>query len=133
MHAVTEQIADFDSTFHRSGMSSEAIDHWNVHLTTDFDARLDVLQSVFGEPQAAQRYRYIEFPLPSTSGLWIDGRWCDEYAFGLVVLGANEPDNVFQIGGILLNRNLALVRWLLTTNFTDRLYRLDGTNLSIHT
>jgi hypothetical protein len=50
-----------------------------------------------------------------------------------VVLGANEPDNVFQIAGILLNRNLGLVRWLLTTNFTDRLYRLDGTNLSIHT
>jgi hypothetical protein len=50
-----------------------------------------------------------------------------------VVLGANEPDNFFQIAGILLNRNLGLVRWLLTTNFADRLYRLDGTNLSIHT
>jgi hypothetical protein len=62
-------MTDIDSTVHRSGMSSEAIDHWNVHLATDFDACLDVLQSVFGEPQAAQRYRYIEFPLPNTGGL----------------------------------------------------------------
>jgi len=110
MHAIAEQMTDVDSIFHRFGVSGEAIDHWNVHLATNFDTCLDVLQSVFGEPQAAQRYRYIEFTLPSTGGLWVDRGWCDEYAFGLGVLSANEPDSVFQIADILLNRDLRLVR-----------------------
>lgn len=54
MHAVAEYVADVDSTFCRFGVGSEAIDYWNVQLTTDLDACLDILQCVLGKSQTAK-------------------------------------------------------------------------------
>jgi hypothetical protein len=54
MHAVAKYVADVDSTFHRFGVGSEAIDYRNVQLATDLDTCLDVLQCVLGEPQTAK-------------------------------------------------------------------------------